>query len=172
VARKRISAARAASRWGVNETPIDMFVGEVNGKQKKRFKKAADLLASAKEEGSTLWFEDAGAMQPRHFVGVYAVLHRETYGVDPLELTQSRHYAAAVRHAKRLLDVDFGGDAFKFASFLNWTWARERKREKRSNGDRDGHRLTWQIQFASRAMLADYRAACLRNDRTTRRATK
>jgi len=94
---------------------------------------------------------------PRDFVAAYAVLHKDIYGIDPIELTPEIRMRAAAQ-AANLLTKEFHDDKNLFADFLRWTWTREEAREKwrRENG-RPGGRIGWNTQFIAGGILSDWR---------------
>lgn len=128
----------------------------------KRKPNVRACLASAKADVDEMMAAKrwAGACG-RHFVALFAWLHEEVYGVAPEEIYDSRAYAPAVACASRMLAADFGGDGDRMLAFLRWVWARERATEKRRTDGR-GRRITWQLLFASRSLIVDYRVALVR----------
>lgn len=94
--------------------------------------------------------------QPKHLVGLYAVLHKQVYGVAPDELVEV--WKGAVSAAKSMLDKQFGSDVEAFVEFIRWTWQRERRAEDRAKAEgNERRRLGWVLQFKSAAMITDYR---------------
>ena len=94
---------------------------------------------------------------PRDFVAAYAMLHKEIYGVDPVELTPEMQYRAAACMGN-LLGKEFHDDKNLFAEFMRWTWTREEGREKwRRANNKPGGRITWQAQFLVGSALSDWR---------------
>lgn len=94
--------------------------------------------------------------EPRHLVALYAVLHRKVYGTAPLEL-DGKIVLGAVSAARRMVEEAFGGSVTEAVEYLRWTWARENRRWRRSEGD--ARRIGWRLQFVSRSLITDYRAA-------------
>jgi hypothetical protein len=102
---------------------------------------------------STDWSEATA----RHMVALYAWLHEKVYGVAPGELTsRERLYAAGA--AARMLEKEFDGDPGAMATFVVWTWKREKKTEewRRANGRTEGRRIGWRLQF-NNSLLTDFR---------------
>ena len=97
-------------------------------------------------------WESAGAV---HLVGLYAWLHQQFYEVAAEELSDPRVMLAALGAAKRTITA-LGG-APEAVKFVAWTWNREK--QMRAKGKALRRRITWQLQFACRAMQVDYRVA-------------
>lgn len=96
----------------------------------------------------------------KHLVALYVWLHTEIYGVEPAELLTKELYMQCCRAADLLLKNDFGGEMDRAVAFLSWTWARERSKEKA--GKQGTFRVGWRYQFASKALLTDYRVELVR----------
>jgi hypothetical protein len=92
---------------------------------------------------------------PVHLVGLYAWLHAQFYEVPAEELYDSKVMLAALGAAKRTITVM--GGAPEAVKFVAWTWNREK--QMRAKGKALRRRITWQLQFACRAMQVDYRVA-------------
>lgn len=91
-----------------------------------------------------------------HLVALYEFLHREVYGVEPLEL-DARAWFLAQGTAGRMVERYFGGDCGACVSFVRWAWRREQEREEwRRRNNRDGQRIGWRLMFSA-ALVSDYR---------------
>ncbi len=107
-------------------------------------------------------------MRAAHFVELYALGHRQVYGVEAAELlgtgkASSNARKGAASAAERMLRQEFGGSALMMVRFFNWVWKREVQREQwAKENSRERGRLGWQVMIAGRAILTDYRAAQLR----------
>lgn len=140
---------------------------ELDKKQRPKRKLNAKLalehaITEARAMMQTKAWQTASA---RHFVGLFAWLHGEVYGVHPEELHDPKAYVAAVSVAKRMLTADFGDESERMVAFLRWVWAREKANEKKrreSGTEGRGRRITWQLQFAVRNLLVDYRVELMR----------
>lgn len=115
---------------------------------------AQERMAKHKAGDRAAW-EDAG---PAALVGLYAILHTSVYGVEPAELQEGQTVVGAMSAAKRLIG-DLGEPIYA-VEFLRWTWAREKKRHAKGDGD---WRVTWRQQFVSRALLTDFRVVLARS---------
>lgn len=120
--------------------------------------------ATARAEEMVARFMHGGQVGPvdvRLLVGLYAHLHEEVYGVAPDDL--ARDWAPAVAAARRMVEGQFEGQAYRMVGFLRWTWSREKNRERRrvENGS-DASRIGWRLQFQSLSLLTDYRVAVAR----------
>jgi len=107
--------------------------------------------------------------EPRQLLALYVLLHEHTYGVRPVELEDGNNWAGACSAARRLVAKDFDGSMLKALSFVRWTWWREHRQEKRARADGDAdnrRRIGWRLQFASQALLTDYRVAQARRGKT------
>lgn len=130
----------------------------------KAFHRASEQAAEMKDAN------DFASAEPKHFVGLYALLHHQVYGAAPIELEGDAYFAAVRESAKMLRDV-FAGEPPKMANFMRWVWLRELKREKAANAAterRGGYRVGWRLQFASRALVTDYRVEIARAGRKVR----
>jgi hypothetical protein len=104
----------------------------------------------------------------RIFVGLYALCHRSTYGVDPVDLDEGTLKIASSM-AKRCMLKHFDGDPADFVDFIQWTWEREKERENwalRKGVDRS--RLSVRFQFSA-GLVTDYRVSLTRGRRNGRR---
>ena len=101
--------------------------------------------------------------RPIHIVALYAWLHAQIYKVEPLDLYKDDAVAGATSACAKLLRDEFGGDCKLLVEFVAWCWVRERQR---LNGN--GRRLTWHLQFASRALLVDHRVMMAQQGRQVR----
>lgn len=144
----------------VGAAALDEFVRDRPARKPRSVNGSAERqLFRAREECEVLakGGEWVGAA-PRHFVALYADLHEKVYETRAAEVGRKKDFLGACSAAGRLLREEFGGENRAFADYMRWVWRREREREKRrTNGD--GRRITWQLMFASRALLTDYRVA-------------
>lgn len=101
-------------------------------------------------------------MTASHFVALYALLHREVYGAEPLELLTA--FAPARSAADKLVRDEFGNRIERMFEFMRWVWQRERASEKRRRQDGvvDGRRINWRLMFATRHLVTDYRVELAR----------
>jgi hypothetical protein len=139
---------------------------DLDKKRPKRKLNAKAALASAIADVLVMMQTKAWQRaSARHFVALFAWLHGEVYGVHPEELHDPKAYMASVACAKRMLGIDFGDEADRMVGFVRWVWARERTIEKKrrdAGNDARGRRITWQLQFAARNLLIDYRVELMR----------
>lgn len=120
---------------------------------KRRLRDAIEDLARVFPKG-----EPADDFAPRHLVALYAKLHEQVYGAAPGELEEGASFLAASSSAEKLVRASFGGSTREAIEFLRWTWRRERNVVKRRREDgATGRRIGWRLQFASAALLTDYR---------------
>lgn len=101
---------------------------------------------------------------PKHFVGMYCLLHHHVYGVFPYEVRDN--YDNAVRAARRMLNSEFDQDNERMLKFMIWLWRREDRREKKRDDD-NSFRIGWRLQFG-RTLMVDYRVSSNRNRRRRR----
>lgn len=131
----------------------------------KRPAKPKDFKAALKRavDGATArGADDWEGAEASDFVGVYAWLHREVYGVEAAELR--KEFLAARSAADRMLREEFSGQSRAMIGFVRWAWARERGREQR-RASGDGWRLGWRLLYSSRSLLVDYRVEARRSVR-------
>lgn len=137
--------------------------GTRRGKPKPPWKVA---LEDAERRAATGDWEDATA---RSFVGLYALCHRLTYGVDALDLAEPGALQGATRAATRALHVHFGDDKSELVEFVKWVWEREKGREEwAAREGKNRGRLNARIQFSA-ALVTDYRVDMTRRKRRRRR---
>jgi len=130
----------------INKKPRAKVISDSTFAQRQR--EAAVMVASGD------WTE----ARPGHFVALYAMGHAKAYGVPPLELTPPARMGAAAMVAKLLRD-SFGGEPQRLYAFVRWVWTREREREEwRRANNREGRRVSWQLQFG-KLFLTDYALA-------------
>jgi hypothetical protein len=103
---------------------------------------------------------------PKHFVGLYCLLHQHVYKVVPDEVRDQ--FRPAVGASMRMLKHEFSGEQLSMVDFMRWTWRREEYKDSQRDRDSD-FRIGWRLQFG-RPLLSDYRVAQARR-RTTRRRT-
>lgn len=101
---------------------------------------------------------------PRHFVGMYCLLHHYVYSVFPHEVRDN--YMLSVGAAQRMLKNEFKGDTEQMIVFMRWVWKRESEREK-SRDANSTFRIGWRLQFG-RQLLSDFRVAKTRGTRRRR----
>lgn len=103
-----------------------------------------------------------GDAEPRHLVGLYALLHEQVYRVPPDELKDA--WKTAVGVATRTLKNEFDDDICAFVEFIRWTWVIERKKESTRirNPGEDTFTIGWQYQFKPTKLLTSYRIECAR----------
>ena len=103
-----------------------------------------------------------GDAEPRHLVGLYALLHEQVYGVPPEELKDA--WKTAVGAAKHMLEKEFAGDMRALIEFIRWVWKKERRREdmRKANPGDGGFRIGWRYQFKNKTLLTDYRVELAR----------
>lgn len=90
-------------------------------------------------------------LQALQAVGLYIALHEAVYEVQPEEL-RGEAMLGAISAAGKLMGELGGGGVVRF---LRWTWARERKRQKRD--DLEPRRIGWRLQFVHRGLLTDWK---------------
>lgn len=104
------------------------------------------------------------AFEPRHFVGLYCLLHKHVYGVIPEEVRLE--YPQAVGAAGRLLRVQFGSSQEAMVEFMRWCWNREQSRLP-TRDEADTFRIGWRYQFGAR-LVTDFRTMQLRRTRRSK----
>lgn len=99
---------------------------------------------------------DWGDATGLHLTALYEFMHREVYGVEPLELDK-RAWASCSKVAANCVQKFFEGEMGQCVAFLRWVWGREIEREawRKQNG-RDGARIGWRVQWSA-ALVSDYR---------------
>ncbi len=102
--------------------------------------------------------------EPKHFVGLYCLLHQHVYGVIPEEVRGE--YAIVVGAASRCLRMQFGGSNEAMVDFMRWTWTREKSRLP-TRSEEDTFRIGWRYQFGQR-LVTDFRTHQLRRQRVSR----
>ncbi len=137
------------------EVDLSPSTGPRRKPAKKSFAKVvANEVNFAKERIAAL--QDCA--HPRELVGLYALLHEQTFKTIPLELNE--HWGAAVSAAGKLVRDEFGGDVAKAEHFVAWCWRRVRLREKRRDEGDEAFRPGWRLQFKSTSSwVTDYRVA-------------
>jgi hypothetical protein len=99
---------------------------------------------------------DWAAATGLHLVALYAQLHQEVYGFEPLELDK-KAWAMAAKVAARTTERFFESDYGACVAFIQWGWRREAEREAwRKANNRDGGRIGWRLQWSA-AFVSDYR---------------
>lgn len=112
------------------------------------------LLEDAEKRAASGDWESASG---RSFVGLYALCHRLTYGVDAVELEDRQTLQNATRAAAKALHVHFADDKSELVEFVKWVWEREKGRDQwAAQNGRARNRLGIRLQFAP-ALVTDYR---------------
>jgi hypothetical protein len=129
------------------------FVGEKPKRRAPSANKAREQVREMLADGN---FDNA---KTSHLVALYEWCHEQVYGVPPAELSQGETWKRAVFAASGMLKNQFNGDMKEVISFIQWTWRRERYREKmRREGRNDSvGRIGWRLQFVHRHLVTDYR---------------
>lgn len=143
----------------------DAFVGGRTGKKRPRRDGIAASKMRAEEEKAreAMRTGDWSEATASTFVALVCVLHERVYDV-PLTLAPKERLFAA-RAAGQMLQREFGGDVGAMASFIRWTWQREKQREEwRRKNARDGGSVGWRLQFGGH-VLTDYRLARARGQK-------
>lgn len=128
------------------------WAGEAKPKSEKKKKATIWNRAIARDEVSAfIARNDWDGALPRHFVELYARLHSEVYGVEPLDLKTAKILMGAASLAAKALREYFGGEPNALADFMRWVWIRQATEEKkRRAGVKDGDfRVTWRYQWAA-----------------------
>jgi len=124
-----------------------------HGERAKKLRPIDSAMDDARRRSASGDWEGSTATT---FVGLYAFCHDLTHGVVPEELAERGLFSAAVRVASAMLRDRFGGDADAMASFVVWSWEREKGREdyaQRVGNTRN--RMSWRLQFSA-AFFTDY----------------
>lgn len=107
-------------------------------------------MLSAEMRAKSGEWDDA---EQRTLVGLYAVCHRNVYGVIPVELENPAEFSMASRAAATILHTRFDDDVPATAIFIRWLWKREKERvEWARTQKRDRNRMGWRMQFSDRAV--------------------
>lgn len=131
---------------------------EVEKKPRKRILSSRDFDALLKETNALKSSNDWDSFTPKHFVGLYCLLHQHVYGVLPTEVRSQ--YRQAVGASMRMLHNVFGADCSNMIEFMRWVWKREEFKEQRRDPDSD-FRIGWRLQFGA-ALVNDYQVALAR----------
>lgn len=111
-------------------------------------------MRSAIEDLTSVDFAWARA-RPIHFAALYIRGHEIVYGIAPLEMTSLERIAAA-NAASRTLAKHFNGDGLAFVAFIDWVWARAKRRAQwAESNDREVTRVAWRHLFGG-YLLTDY----------------
>lgn len=138
---------------------LDDFLTPPPKAPRSRKKSSYDLaLISARVCADSGEWADA---KPRVFVGLYIMCHELIYGIRPDELKPDGEMRKVSRLAQRCLKNNFDGNGDDMASFVKWTWERQKKKEAwaMSQG-RNLNRLSVWIQFSA-GLVTDYRKAMI-----------
>lgn len=122
-------------------------------------KKRAPSPAKAREQVKAMLADgNFDAAKASHLVALYEWCHEQVYGVLPAELTQGENWKMAVFAASKLVKSQFNESVKDAIGFIQWTWKRERYREKmRREGRSDSvGRIGWRLQFVHRHLVTDY----------------
>ena len=137
--------------------------GAIRGRKKTALEVA---LENAEKRAASGRWDDATAGA---FVGLYAMCHRLTYGVDAADLAERGTFQAATRAATRALHDHFGDDKAELVEFVKWVWEREKGREEwAAREGKSRGRLNVRIQFSA-GLVTDYRVDQSRHKRRRKR---
>ena len=143
---------------------LDDFVAPPESKSSKPKRMSREQFAVLLIETNELKTkEDWKSFTPKHFVGLYSLLHQHVYSVVPDEIRDS--YYAVIGAATRMFVHEFDRDARRMIDFIKWVWIRESKRQKYRSSDND-FRIGWRLQFGA-PLLIDYRVSCARGKKKT-----
>lgn len=118
------------------------------------------LQAKLSDNPSAVWEE----AQVEHLVALFAVFHRDVYGALPGEIAGD--WVAVCSAAKKMLIDELDGLPVRMVEYLQWAFAREKKKERRKNGSSESTwRLGWRWTFMKRDILTDYRVSQQRASR-------
>jgi hypothetical protein len=159
--RRAIEAEAYYGRVAAKEMAV--WAGEPKTAASKKKKASLWNRALVREEVSVfIASRDWDGAHPRHFVELYARLHSEVYGVEPLDLKTAKTCLAAAALAAKALREHFEGKPNALANFMRWVWIRQATEEKkRRAGTKDGDfRVTWRYQWAP-TLVTTYRRALL-----------
>lgn len=137
----------------------DFLAPPVKKKRASRRKSTFELAVHAATVSSASG--DWDGAKPRTFVGLYAVCHQMVYGIPASELDDDGEMKKAMRVAGKCQRTHFPEDPYGFASFIAWTWERQKKKEDWAITQ--GHsisRFTVWRQFAG-AAVTDYRKSVI-----------
>lgn len=122
--------------------------------------------SDASKRAETGEWEDASA---RSFVGLYAMCHRMTYGVEASDLREKFKFNGATKAATKALHDFFDDDKSEFVEFIKWTWEREKGREEwAARESKIRGRMGIRLQFSA-GMITDYRVESERRNRNQAR---
>lgn len=139
------------------------FVGDrKRRKEEKAGKKRSppagrQTVSKAKNEARVfLKVDDWSEAKAHHFVGLYAVLFENVYGVA-LDI-KGNDWRGACSAARGMLNREFDNDRDRMLSFMRWVWSRENEREKwrRENG-KPGNVIGWRLMFSSTKLLTEFK---------------
>ncbi len=126
-------------------------------KRKKSFSVSAAKAKRFDEEAAEMRrSRNWSSAEPAHLVSLWAWCYSAVYGIPPELTSKERAHAHAL--AARLVRDEFSGSTRAAVAFLNWTWNREKGRERwrRENG-KGGGSLDWRAQFGARWLLREFR---------------
>ena len=89
--------------------------------------------------------QDWEGCKAQHLVGLYVLMHRKVYRVDP-SISSKEKYVALMRAAS-FVKQEFGGSFERAIDYLRWAWTEEMKTERwrRENGREGGHLGIWRL---------------------------
>ena len=140
------------------EAELKQLLGKKLGPKKRKPRPSiaakgwADALALVDERMISAEWE---RVTPAEWVALYARLHVAVYGMECLELQDSKTRATAAQMAKKLRSLQqqhmtwtFPDDV-AFAEYIHWAWRREKEREgwRRENNGGRGGKLHWRNLF-------------------------
>ena len=135
-----------------------------------RAKKKTTLEAALEDAEKRAASGDWSQAVVRSFVGLYAMCHRMTYGVDATDLADKGTFQMSTRMVTKVLHDLFNDDKDDLVEFIKWTWEREKGREEwAAREGKSRNRMNVRTQFSA-SMVTDYRVDQSR--RTRRRRVK
>lgn len=147
--------------------PFAAQFAQAVGVGKPKYKKTPGVSNSAFDKWlvdleRVITLKDDSLFDEKHFVALCHKLHGWCYDVDPCWLPLDR--SGAHSSAKKMLRVEFAGDAVQMSAYVRWIWRRERKFEsfRRANGTH-GRVLGWREVLMYRRHLNEYRVECARH---------
>lgn len=155
-----IEATKRREAMPTGGQTIDEFIASTS-KPRRRASSARAMELAMEQTQALFDGRDFARFRGVNFVGLYAIFHRETYGIAPLELAEGDAWFGASSAAQKMLETDFKGAPLVMVEFMRWVWARERKsvKRKRAEGEAVTFRIGWRFQFATRKLLTDFRVA-------------
>lgn len=138
------------------------WVGPPTDPTKKKRASIWNRDAAQQEVTAFIAAQDWATARPRHLVELYARLHTEVYGVEPLDLKKKPALMAAASLASKATKEHFDGSFDDIVSFVRWVWVRQALDEKkrRAGTMTNDFRISWRYQWSPR-LITDYRRAML-----------